>query len=790
MSDQELRFTLTAITNNFTQKFQEAGNQVRTFSQGVQGQLSGIRDAVGNLGNIMAALGAVKLAALVDEATMVNARLKDVTGSAAAAETAQGQLFSSAQRLQVGYADLAGAVAKMVPAIKEMGGTTGQAQKLAEILATTAKLSGASSQEAAAAQTQFAQALASGVLQGDELKSILENNSTLARAMAQGLGVGVGQLRELGAQGQLTADKVAGALLGQYDQILAKADELPVTVGGAWTQVQNSFQSFVSATNDGTGVFTALSALLSGLSKVIDAVRGAFASTSTESEKLARNNSIKEWGNTVGAIFVYVIDLARAVWEAISATGRAIGALAAAAAAAASGDFTAAAAIMREAWGDAEQSWERIKNLTTGGEGSVSLTYAKGPAMAAPTEPDAPLTSTAGGGKGKKDKKDKADKPAKVTVETQIPAIEAELEAERVKFMQMNNMREMNKVEELKALEEIAARYQLSATDAARLRKMQTQAEVAALRELAQTGRALDEQSRRERYDTAMASVEAAATEAQQRQQLGLISQQQLLEQERAFEEQRMQIRREFLLAQLSAISPDRDPVQYAQILAQIEALDAQYQARKREMTLRSVQASPADNVVKGMETAMQQSIANMLNGTQTLRQGLTSIWQGIRASVVGEIGKMVAARVAAFAREKLLTMASIGADAAKAGAGAAASQAAIPIVGPSLALASMAAVMGAVLGLQGSIPSAEGGWSIPAGTNPIAQLHEREMVLPAQYADVIRGMGDNGGSGGAAFAPSITVQAMDARSVAQALRRGGALESALRGLHRDFVKV
>ena len=71
------------------------------------------------------------------------------------------------------------------------------------------------------------------MLHGDELKSILENNGTLARTLAQGLGVTVGELRKLGSEGKLTADKVAEALLGQYDQIQSRSAELPATVGGA-----------------------------------------------------------------------------------------------------------------------------------------------------------------------------------------------------------------------------------------------------------------------------------------------------------------------------------------------------------------------------------------------------------------------------------------------------------------------------------------------------------------------------------------------------------------------------
>ena len=79
-----------------------------------------------------------------------------------------------------------------------------------------------------------------------------------------------------------------------------------------------------------------------------------------------------------------------------------------------------------------------------------------------------------------------------------------------------------------------------------------------------------------------------------------------------------------------------------------------------------------------------------------------------------------------------------------------------------------------AVIGFIGRISSAEGGYDIPAGTNPMTQLHSREMVLPAQYADVIRGMagdgGGGGGGGGITINMPLSVQALDARGVDKVL--------------------
>lgn len=98
-------------------------------------------------------------------------------------------------------------------------------------------------------------------------------------------------------------------------------------------------------------------------------------------------------------------------------------------------------------------------------------------------------------------------------------------------------------------------------------------------------------------------------------------------------------------------------------------------------------------------------------------------------------------------------------------------------------AVAAGAAV--AVLGFAGKIMSAEGGFDIPAGVNPLTQLHAREMVLPASLADQVRAM-----SGSPATAPpiNITIQAVDAGSVRKLLlREGGAIADALKTQLRGF---
>ena len=154
--------------------------------------------------------------------------------------------------------------------------------------------------------------------------------------------------------------------------------------------------------------------------------------------------------------------------------------------------------------------------------------------------------------------------------------------------------------------------------------------------------------------------------------------------------------------------------------------------------------------------------------------------------SIVASFANMVAQAGINFAKMALLqelfgkkgALAQIKADAAAAGAAAYQALVGIPYVGPFRAPAGAAAAYVATLAFGDQIASAAGGYDIPAGVYPIAQLHAREMVLPAQYADVIRAMAGGGGTGetGAAteYHTHVNIHAWDGGSVDRWMQNGG----------------
>lgn len=804
----EAKVVLTGDDSPLRRSLASARENLNRFGADAASPFAKLRDSMGNLGNIMAGIGAVKLIGLADQAALIQARLKDVTGSILEGQQAQGQLFAASQRLQVSYSDMAGSFSKMLPAVKEMGGGANEAVRLAEILATTAKLSGASSSEASASAQQFAQALQSGVLQGDELKSILENNGTLARALAGGLGVTVGELRKLGEQGELTSDKVSKALLGQYDEIQARSAELPATVGGAWQQVTNSFEQFVASSEVGGGVFAGVSAVLSGMSRFIDAVRAALGGASTESDKLARNNSIKAWGEAVGATFAYVVDLARAVWEAIQATGRAIGALAAAAVTAAQGQFADAANIMRMAADDASASWERIKNLGTGGKGSTLFAYATNAGIvAADTSPMAELSGKGGGkGKGKGGKaKGETEDPSRIS------SMEIALEAQKTYLIESGKLLDKAKEYEIKYWEDILAKADLTEKERLAISKKTAQLKLESARQAAKDERELALAELEHQREMQLLEIELQREQTQTELQFDQITKSESLERQIAFEERRLAIILDYIERRKNLQPGPDDGGAGREKDAENKKSQIAKEKLTRELKKENVGLIDVDGAFKSMGDAAVAGFSRMELNAQKWRQSMLGIFNSIRAAFMRSVvEEPLQAQITAWARQLALklgfvtqekaldatgaattvavkageTSAVVGMNAVQAGTGAAASQAPIPVVGPYMALAAMGAIFAAVSAMGGRMKSARNGYDIPAGVNPITQLHEEEMVLPKEQANAIR---DLAGSGGGAQGVSVVYNDHSGKlSDSEIRRKASVIAQELSRVHRN----
>lgn len=181
-----------------------------------------------------------------DEVRALEARLQGVTGEARALDLVR----ASADKLGAATSAVAGVFSRFALAGKDIGLTTRETQKLAEAVIALGRIGGGSAQEFEAAAQQLAQALASGKFQGDELRSVLENAPELARTLAAELGVSIGQLREMGTAGELTADVVARALLGAADEVSRKFAALPETIEQSQARWSNAWASVLDGLDE------------------------------------------------------------------------------------------------------------------------------------------------------------------------------------------------------------------------------------------------------------------------------------------------------------------------------------------------------------------------------------------------------------------------------------------------------------------------------------------------------------------------------------------------------------
>lgn len=206
------------------------------------------------------AIGAMMggLVSKADTFIQIMARLNTVADGTKAGQELQDSLMAAANHSRSGFSEMADSVAKLRSQAGEAFKNNDEAIAFAEQLNKLYKLGGASLEQQKAGTLQITQALASGVLRGDEFNSMMENAPLVAQKLAQHLGVGVGQLREMAKDGQLTGDALKNALLGSAVATNEEFARLPMTFGDMVAQIKNvgmyafqpliqSWQEFISS---------------------------------------------------------------------------------------------------------------------------------------------------------------------------------------------------------------------------------------------------------------------------------------------------------------------------------------------------------------------------------------------------------------------------------------------------------------------------------------------------------------------------------------------------------------
>ncbi len=271
---------------DYYRTMQNGGRQAAAASRESERALSDLTDGFASAGRAAAAATAAfatgKLVQIADEWNSVNSRLKQASSSADDFAVSQRQLMEISQRTGTAFSDNANLFSRAAASMREYGYSSDEVLKITEAVSTGLKLSGANTQEASSVITQFSQALAQGVLRGEEFNAVNEAGDRVIRALAAGMGVARKDLKSMADQGQLTIDKVVPALMSQLGSLQGEFASMPQTVSGSLQKVTNSFMAWVGGVNQATGATDALSGGLDGVARTLDsftssAVSGALS---------------------------------------------------------------------------------------------------------------------------------------------------------------------------------------------------------------------------------------------------------------------------------------------------------------------------------------------------------------------------------------------------------------------------------------------------------------------------------------------------------------------------------
>ncbi|HFB2715472.1 TPA: tape measure protein [Neisseria gonorrhoeae] len=681
--------------------FEAAGNQAQQASEKVRAEVGKIGSGLSGLTKLLAGLATADFAKSVldtaDAMQSINSQVRQVTSSETEYLAVQQQLLDTANRTRASLESTANLYVSTSRALKDYGYTQQEILKFTEATNNAMTIGGVGAQQQAAALMQLSQALGSGVLQGDEFKSISEAAPILLDTIAEYMGKSRDEIKKLGSEGKLTADVIFKAISGASEKFGEQAAKMPVTMGQALTVFSNNWQSMVSKLLNDSGTMSGIAAVIKliadNLNLVVPIVAGfAVAVAAAVAPTLALNLALLAnpfgiiavaIGTVVGLIAKFgdeidvfgggwsnLSDVIRAVWQIITETvGEAVGTV--------KSWFDGLTGRLNEGAGGWPSLFGRVMSVISSAIGAYVNVYinifATGWMLIKEAANDMPQFFANLG---------------KAIGNVFISAIERMINKA---VGMINSMIDFaNKAASMAGISGIG---KLNKVRMGRGHE-RTQAKNEGKRE----------NQRRKDAPNVMEMLQDGGKNVWQeaQQQMG-----------QAF------------TAMLARAQNFR------------QAMNGFFKSMGQTF-IQEMVTKPLTGLMRRM--VQESAIYKMIFGTKETLE--------------------TAAAAKTAATKATETTAVVSSNAVQAASGAAASQAHIPYVGPILAVAAMAAMMSAVMGLMGGgggsqttttttrIPSAAGGWDIPAGINPLTQLHENEMVLPAEHAQTIREMADQQGGG------------------------------------------
>ncbi|MDC5324519.1 tape measure protein, partial [Acinetobacter baumannii] len=263
-------------TKQASQQVQKYGQEIKTTTLELDKQEKSARSystAIKSLAGYMAGLVTINAAINnMDTYTGLQNRLKLVTNNQAELNKATEDTFQIAQKTYSAWDSVLQVYQRFSDNAKTLNLTMDDTARLTETVSKAVAISGASAEAADAALVQFGQALASGTLRGEELNSVMEQTPALAKAIAQGMGITVGQLRSVAAEGKITSKEIVKALKNAQDDVDALFAKTDITIGQSLTLLNNEIIKFVGEAGKGSGAAQILAGSVQTLASNLDLI--------------------------------------------------------------------------------------------------------------------------------------------------------------------------------------------------------------------------------------------------------------------------------------------------------------------------------------------------------------------------------------------------------------------------------------------------------------------------------------------------------------------------------------
>ncbi|EMB2316017.1 tape measure protein [Acinetobacter baumannii] len=273
---QESRLVIVIDSQNAERNARNLGNELDSIERKgdyASKSMDGLSVATRALAGYMAGLLTVGSAiSKMDTYTGLQNRLKLVTNNQVELNKATEDTFRIAQKTYSAWDSVLQVYQRFSDNAKTLNLTMDDTARLTETVSKAVAISGASAEAADAALVQFGQALASGTLRGEELNSVMEQTPALAKAIAKGMGITVGELRSVAAEGKITSQEIVKALRNvesDVDALFAKTD---ITIGQSLTLLNNEITKFVGEAGKGSGAAQVLAGSVQTLASNLDLI--------------------------------------------------------------------------------------------------------------------------------------------------------------------------------------------------------------------------------------------------------------------------------------------------------------------------------------------------------------------------------------------------------------------------------------------------------------------------------------------------------------------------------------